>query len=135
MRYGGGNSDWFSVMHACMHLIKTNPPLGRFDGTSRPPPPPLVSPIEGKIRLSVRSPPRLLPGALALAAPPAGLHHLHHGGPLPAPPGDHAVPIHAHRHRAVDPQEGGRLLGPRHNEPQGDWQDLAVCYHPQCPLV
>lgn len=102
-----------------MHLITNNPPLGS-----------LVSPIQGEIRLPVRSPPRLLPRALALTAAPAGLHHLHHGGPLSAPTCDHAIPVHPHRCRAVDPQEGGRLVNAEHHEPQGDWQDLAVGLHP-----
>lgn len=105
---------------SCLHAsYNYHPPLGS-----------LVSPIQGEIRLPVRSPPCLLPGAMALTAPPAGLHHLHHGGPLSAPPCDYAIPVHAHRHRAVDPQESGRLFSAWHNEPQGDRQDLAVGFHP-----
>lgn len=117
-------TGFLSCLHASYNyhttlLLTTNPPLGS-----------LVSVIQGEIRLPVRSPPRLLPGALALAAPPAGLHHLHHGGPLSAPPCEHVIPVHTHLHRAVDPQEGGRLIGARHHEPQGDRQDLAVGSHP-----
>lgn len=85
----------------------------------------LYSPPD-QIRLPVRSLSYLLSGEMALPGLPASLHHLHHGGSFPATPGHHALPLHPHRHWAVDPEEGGWFLGPQHHEPQRDQQDLQV---------
>ncbi|XP_043087035.1 uncharacterized protein qrfprb isoform X2 [Puntigrus tetrazona] len=78
----------------------------------------------GEVRLPVRSSSRMLSGALAFTAAPSALHHLHDGGSVPAAAGRHALPLQPHRHRALDPQACGRLLGPQHHEPQRDQQDL-----------
>lgn len=80
----------------------------------------------GKVRLPVRSSSRVLSGALAFAAAPSGLHHLHHGGAVPAAAGRHALPLQPHRRRALDPETRGRLFRPQHHEPQRDQQNLQV---------
>lgn len=74
----------------------------------------------GEVRFPLRPIPRVLSGELAVSDPQAGVHHLHHGGPVLAAAGRHALPLHAYRHRTVDPQEDWRLFSTQHHEPQGD---------------
>lgn len=68
----------------------------------------------------------MLSGELELPHLQAGVHHLHHGGSFPAPPDGDALPLHPHRNRAVDPQEGRGRFSSQHHEPQGDRQDFKV---------
>lgn len=74
----------------------------------------------GEVRLPVRSLPRVLPGELVISQTPSGVHDLHHGGSVLAAAGHHALPLHPHRHRAVDPQTGRGFVRAQHHEPPGD---------------